>query len=733
MDDQESILNEFLERINNLEKRNAQIRKDIENKKKEINNLKEEKSQDENKNKIEEIQKTGKIPTENEDKKSGERFLHEVKNLKMNSFEIENNVQEIIIEYISLEQHHILYIMGDFTKWELMPMKKNKDIFTYKITLLKGFKYYYSFQAGDQIFIDYNNLYEENPKTLQIQNYIDLSQGGEQFDFVKDINILQNAQKNYFLSKLRIDDEEFLFLDKFKKHINISKEIIKENSNQYYKFSDSIYNFYQQNLAYIRPYETESKINNLKKYFQNRIIAHYDINAEIKDKKIKYFFKIININENCFQCIKLYDNNNIKINFKYYNDLRIYYSIYFDKLSTKPIDENSNLYHLLSREESSKIVTDYNNDKTNIIKAYFKTLIGLENTANTTGNPQNQNQIGMTGVYINYLYRHGSIIVIPDRIEPNNIDKNKYEFFYSGNKITKVKNKTEGSYVEYEATDEAMEKAKKPFRFKIYYSIKANKINIIHCHVLDKNLRSILMKVKEIDKNIDPHILKKNDEYIKNNELLLIVRDSIPLKLYFQGKKVKMESIKIDENKLYLLKSSNNDSIFNNMYVTVNKIEDKLKYDLLEQCNEFSYSLGEIQNGVDVQVSYDNNKNFVVEPMTFSVSPCLLQRLTVSEENLLIKTQDNQSKNKNLTNLTEMEKYALIYEKMNDLRKYNKENIGQLKQNEKDDILLTLKEYQESMIIILNYFESNGMWETIEEAANIAYDIEELIKLFNNK
>ena len=58
-----------------------------------------------------------------------------------------------------------------------------------------------------------------------------------------------------------------------------------------------------------------------------------------------------------------------------------------------------------------------------------------------------------------------------------------YEFQYSLNKITKVRNKKEGSYIEFIAIDEALEKAKKPFRFKIYYSIKNNKINIIHCHV----------------------------------------------------------------------------------------------------------------------------------------------------------------------------------------------------------------------------------------------------------
>ena len=41
------------------------------------------------------------------------------------------------------------------------------------------------------------------------------------------------------------------------------------------------------------------------------------------------------------------------------------------------------------------------------------------------------------------------------------------------------------------------------------------------------------------------------------------MRELVPFKLYYKGKKVKMESNIIEENKLYLLESSNADSIFN--------------------------------------------------------------------------------------------------------------------------------------------------------------------------
>ena len=71
------------------------------------------------------------------------------------------------------------------------------------------------------------------------------------------------------------------------------------------------------------------------------------------------------------------------------------------------------------------------------------------------------------------------------------------------------------------------------------------------------------------------------------------------------------------------------------MYVTTQKFIDKIKYDLIEQCNEYTYSLDNLQNGVDVQVTFDNQQNYVLEQMMLSVSPCLLKIITAYNEHLL--------------------------------------------------------------------------------------------------
>ena len=740
----QDLLNELLERINNAEKRNENLRKNIQTKKNELKLL-DDKLSEEDKNKIEnekkKVEKKPKIPNSDEDKKLSERFLFEYKNIKSNSYVIEQSATEYTIEYITQEHHSTLYIMGDFTKWEPMPMKKNKDIYSYSIVLLKGFKYYYSFQSGDQVIIDYNNLYEQNPKNFQIQNYIDLAKDGQPsqaFDFENDINILKNAQKNYFLIKINEDDDEISFLDKFKRHIIAGKEITQKKREEHGILTNSINTYYDSLYKNIKPYEADIKYNNLKNYFKDRILAHY---SESKEFKCKYFYKIISLNDFYeFRCMKLYDNNNIKIDTNYYSDSWNYYTFRFEVISVAPIDENSKLYHLLPKEESIKILNDYNNDKENVLKAYFKTLKNLKNAATDNQieppvppahNPLvNENIIG----FRSYIRSYGNILVTPYKVEPERIKITDYEFHYSFNRINKVKNKKEGSFVQFEAIDDATLKARKPFRFKIYYSIKDKKINIIHCHVIDKDLRTNKIIMKEIEKDIDPHTLKKNEDYIKNNELLLIVKEQIPIKLYFQGKKVKTEFIKIEENKLYNLASSNTDSIFNKMYVTVNKIEDKIKYDLIEKCNEFPYSLGgigDIQDGVDVQVTFDNNKNYVVEPMMLAVSPCLLRRISTYEENLLNKNR-NKDINKN-KNMNQMDIYISIKKNMDDYRKYNKETFDKLEQKQKDDIILKLKQDKESIANVLNYIQQMEMWDTLDEVLNMSAEIENFIKLFSNK
>ena len=720
MEDQDSILNEFLEKIKNLEKSNESLKQKISQKKSEISKMSTDLSKSDNKepNKI-------TINTKKPTEKDGETFalkaLANYKSIKLNQNNIKQNCVEYIIEYRSQEQHNSIYIMGDFTKWELFPMKKAKDSFTYKVILLKGFKYYYVFQAGDQILLDYNAPFEENPKTLQVQNYINLNEVNKDyiFDSENDINILKITEQNYRLAQLDLNEDDFVFLNKLKYHNTKSKEINKEIRDKKEKLISSINSYFHEILKYVNPFSNLNHVNKFRIYLKNKILAHYIEN------KI-YYFRILSITEsNIFQCVKLYDNNHIKININSYSYSGFYYNVLSSQITSKKIEPSSKLYHLLSLEESQKILDEYNKDEKNILTAYFKSLLNLKN--NTGNNEQNNESV--------YDFRRKIIFVTPIKVEPEGINKDDYDFYYSQNKITRVKNKKEGSEVIFKIIDQSVEKSKRPNRYEIYYGINNDKITLIHCHVLDKDLRNTKMIIKEIKPNEDPHILKKSEEYIKNNQLLLITQGQNILKLYYQGKKVKMVAIKIEKDKLYFLQSSNPDSIFNKMYVTVQNFSEKLNFDLIEQCNEFTYSLDNMLNGVDVQVIFDPEKNYVIEPMMLSVSPCLLKPVSHYDEHILKekmpkKEEKNKNKNDEMNNfnmMTEMDKYFTIAQRMVALRKYkNKENMDKMTQEEKNKIIKELDEYSKAMELILIYIETNEMWENIEEAMSISAEVNEL-------
>ena len=114
-----------------------------------------------------------------------------------------------------------------------------------------------------------------------------------------------------------------------------------------------------------------------------------------------------------------------------------------------------------------------------------------------------------------------------------------------------------------------------------------NDVKILHIHAIDASLKDKKVITKIINDQKEAKSLKKDENYIKNDELLLLILNkTLPFKLYYNGKKVQMESFNIIENKLYMIKSSNPDSYFNKMYVTVNQISEKLNNDLIEQCDK---------------------------------------------------------------------------------------------------------------------------------------------------
>lgn len=163
-----------------------------------------------------------------------------------NRDQIINSVEERNITFIPYEQYNNLWIMGDFTNWEPKPMNRNKDIFSFNAILIKGFKYYFSFTAKDQVVVDFNQDYDTNPRSGQVNNFIDVQASENSisslFDYKLHFNLLQDARQNYTKAKMG-DEKEVILLEnvvnfsiKLKERFRFLTDKKEEVSNKIRKF-----------------------------------------------------------------------------------------------------------------------------------------------------------------------------------------------------------------------------------------------------------------------------------------------------------------------------------------------------------------------------------------------------------------------------------------------------------------------------------------------------------------
>ena len=747
----EEELNELFLKIQTLEERNEELRKLINEKEKTYkiskpNNIIVKKAKEE-------------VITLADDRQAATRFENELKFLKNNYFQITENLVEQNIEFNPKKQYGSMYILGDFNGWKPELMQKGEEGFSFKVVLIKGFKFYYSFHTSDEILLDSNSPYEKNISNSKIQNYIEIFQDEEEkttnFNYKEDLNILKAAQRNFLLLKIEDDLDSSVFLEKFKRHIINSKT----NSNNKENLLNSINLYFDEYLEKINEM-VKPKFIKLKFYFNNHILLQNSPNIE----EVQYQYKIISIseNDNSFIGIRLYDHNQIKLNSEYYKNINKCWKIPFSDIVSNPVSKKDNLYHILDSKESKKILDNYEKDHENIIIAYFKDLDSLNKNLR----------------YKRYRKANNvAELVTPQKIEPNDVDINDYDYHFLNNEIIHIVNKVDDSYVEFKVIEEKKyinqvktssnndktddnkpiskimkkeqknqqkniietkpqkelikKKEKKPVQFLVYYTYtNNNKVIILHCHILDKAFKYKKMIIKNIEKNEDPHILKKDKSFINNNELLLITKESGPIKLYFKGKKVQMKTILISPDKLYRIKSINQyQSVFHDSIVNINPIKEPLQLnnEIVEKCQENIYTGKEILNGLDVKIEYNDSFG---DDMQLAISPCLLVELSAEEE-IILKNKPKKEEKKEKKSY-EMQKLDLIEREMEKYRKYTKEVIKKMKRSDKEDIAATLDDYKSTMDMICNYVQEKELWDIIEKVSAITNEIEDLLNLFDN-
>jgi hypothetical protein len=230
----------------------------------------------------------------------------------------------------------------------------------------------------------------------------------------------------------------------------------------------------------------------------------------------------------------------------------LYNIIYFDELSTEKITPNSKLYHIISKEESEKILENY--ESTENILTIYHPKFEKEND----GNDYNKNYYNKRFPNLNrHFYYLNTMIFYPTRIEPSTIDMTNYMFERDENTIIKVTNNKDGNLVKFKEIIEEKKKSNKNLQFFIYYSIFNRNVYIIHSHILDKDLINKKIDMKIIDYKTDYHKLKKDINYINKDLMLLLIRSMKPFRLYYKGKKIQMDSKNIINNNIYQIKNNN--------------------------------------------------------------------------------------------------------------------------------------------------------------------------------
>jgi hypothetical protein len=150
----------------------------------------------------------------------------------------DESLQEVNIEFTPFDPVNEVFIAGDFSKWEKLPMKSDggSSKFIWTGLLLKNYLYYYCFYSQNQPLIDFSKEYTEHPINKSMCNYVTVApiQGHESepiniFSQEKDYDKLEGAKNK---SKNISNEDEMLIFKKIMKFSNLLKQTYESISTK---------------------------------------------------------------------------------------------------------------------------------------------------------------------------------------------------------------------------------------------------------------------------------------------------------------------------------------------------------------------------------------------------------------------------------------------------------------------------------------------------------------------
>ena len=555
-----------------------------------------------------------------------------------------DNLKKTTINFVPFDNFGFVSILGDFTSWEKKPMKKlGGNIFEFQINLLKGFKYFFMYEADGMKVCDFNSQIIENPyKNNELCNYIEIKTEAQSVvDFASEYqtnkaNLESNINCDYYY-KFNCKEEEILskIIDF---SINYSK---RENTIQIKKedASSQIKKLYNDKIKSISN-SANKKFEEITDFFKDRIA---------KIDNTLYLIKNVDYNTMNFKGIKLYDKNLIKVNLENHEKSR-----FFESISFKTMFEKGKFFDL---EQTEKFLEDYKNSK-EILKIYYQSMIMGEN--NGYGDYEDDN-LGYSQPSSNAEKEF-----VPYKILPEGVDINEYNLIFDKDKIIDIKTRDTGTMVLFEAIEINNKTNRKLSGFvstslmKIYTTLYSKDIiNVLHVHLNDTS-EEISVDSAFLEKNENPEEYKNFVADISGKKLnyKFIFKDYKLNKVYYNVSdnfidELKFEEIRISINNIVRIRE---DKTYKDYYAKIVNLplgllarKDKEKKDVLEKlkssdlikegfCKE--RHLDELQGFVDIQIMFTPSKEAIpkeVGKFKISIPICNLILLTFKEQTELEK------------------------------------------------------------------------------------------------
>lgn len=729
----QSIIDELLSKVKQLENRNQEL-KDLILSKKQNNLIISQK-----------IQNSHNQTSKNELQEMKDRISYK---LNLDFFEqdlildkdktnLSNFLQEYSIRFIPNEHYGNMYLMGDFTNWEPMVMNKSRESFIYKVILMKGFKYFYCFQTDDKILLNNNDLIEINQRTGQLNNFIDFNSKDISFDYKLHWNILQENFKNY--SKIKFHSKDYIII---KNIIDLGAEL-RTYINTLIKRKEEDKNilttkFGQKELFF----KTINQYQVLVKSFENRIFMY---------KGHQFLIHSIDVAESKIKCIMLYDQNHIKVQVDYYFKRNQFLLLKIDISSTEVV--------ILSQLESDLILDSFNKDENSKIKIHYVLLKEQEILKELDEEEDSNINISKSNSGSNQIYREGVVFLkklprslkVDSIINMNNNEElniDDYQIDISNNMIVDVKNKKDNIKIHY-CLQEKINKKNRP-QIEIWTNCYKKKFNIIHVHFLtskpiDVDYFDLEFLFVDNIKEMDLVVNNFKEENFISDKLLIILKNYKISKIYAKVQKNNIllddsdgnqgsvqyivKEIEFIENRIFLnsiVRFSNlfNEKSFNkcvgkilkinydNIYFVKNSGQQNAKntnnnMDIelisLENCNKDPKSSGL----VEVSVNFFADNSIVKQQNNMCVPICKCQLIPMSEAINFEKILEKENKIRESDEMTTLNK--LFIECSNFEKTPNNEKAWEF-----------YLKYNDKISKIAQYLEIHEMWTDLEKLSHVS-------------